>query len=103
MEIPLSKIFLFLSSQTKKEIIMHLYICKCKECYVSKVCSILKQKQANISKHIIDLKKANVVHFKKNKQNVQYCLSEEFIYQYYELLEFIKKRESTKCYCSEGE
>lgn len=102
-KINMDKVLLYLSSATKRAIILHLYTCQCLHCYVGKICSLLNQKQANISKHLIDLKEAHIVSFCKQKQHINYYLTKEFKNEYIDLLYFLKTKEEQVCYCQKGE
>ena len=102
MKYQIDQIFKFLSCKTKRHIIMHLYTCDCDDCSVDCLCKFSNSKQSNVSKHLIDLKKENIVDFKKKGKIIQYYLNNEFILNYQTLLNFILEKDSIKdkCCCS---
>lgn len=102
MKYKIDQIFKFLSCKTKRYIIVHLYVCECDSCSVDCLCKQSNSKQSNVSKHLIDLKKENIVNFKKKGKIIQYYLENEFISNYQTLLNFILKKDNivNKCCCS---
>ena len=99
MAYDMDEIFKFLSIDTKRKIILHLYTCKCNHCSVTNLCCISQCKQANISKHLMDLKKAKIVYYKKDKTSVRYFLEQKFIEEYRQILNFILENKHKGCSC----
>lgn len=99
--ISINEVFKFLSIPTKRRIIMHIYLCQCINCSVSELCFSVDGKQANVSKHLMDLKKSKIVFFVKNKQSSRYFLHKDFVNEYQFILDFIKNNEIEKCCCND--
>lgn len=98
----IDQVMMYLGSPTKRKIIIHLYTCFCTSCDIIKLCYILAQKQANVSKHLMDLKRVNMVEFQKIKQRIEYQLTPKFKKEYEDLLEFLKNKEEDGCRCNEN-
>lgn len=98
----IDQVMMYLGSPTKRKIIIHLYTCFCTSCDVTKLCHILEQKQANVSKHLMDLKRVNMVEFQKIKQHIEYQLTSEFKKECEGILEFLKNKEEDRCRCYEN-
>ena len=97
MSYELINFFKHLSSKTKLEIILHLYTCKCSK-NVNSICDCLKQKQPNISKHLMQLKTDKIISFDKNGVHHHMKLNDEFVKAYSELLKYIVKKYKNKNY-----
>ncbi|SYV97307.1 ArsR/SmtB family transcription factor [Mycoplasmopsis edwardii] len=98
----LEEVFSFLSKTVKKNIIMHLYTCHEFECDVKTLVEILDEKQANVSKHLNDLKKANIIDAKKDGIFSYYYLTQEFLSKYKNILEdvyLLDKDRINECIC----
>ncbi|ATO31158.1 transcriptional regulator [Mycoplasmopsis bovirhinis] len=92
----------FLSKKIKKNIIMHLFTCHETECDVMMIVNALNAKQANISKHLNDLKKANIIAANKQGLYSYYYLTSEFLKKYKPLLKaiyLIDKERIYECEC----
>lgn len=92
-------IFKFLSIKSKKDIIIHLFMCQCSDCSVSSLCKFTNNKQANVSKHLIDLKNENIVVSERKGKNIRYKLNDSFINEYEKILNWIIKRNNFICKC----
>ncbi|WP_223206555.1 helix-turn-helix domain-containing protein [Mycoplasmopsis canis] len=97
-EIELEETLSFLSKKVKKNIIMHLYTCHEIECDVTALVNVLNEKQANVSKHLNDLKKANIIDANKEGLFSYYYLTDDFKNKFYLLLETIYKIDEQKIY-----
>ncbi|WAM09833.1 transcriptional regulator [Mycoplasmopsis cynos] len=88
----------FLSKTVKKNIIMHLFTCYEIECDVQTLVNVLDEKQSNVSKHLNDLKKAQVINDKRVGLNSYYYLTEKFRLKYHKILEVIYEIDNEKMY-----
>ncbi|WP_051010969.1 helix-turn-helix transcriptional regulator [Mycoplasmopsis cynos] len=88
----------FLSKTVKKNIIMHLFTCHEIECDVQTLVNVLDEKQSNVSKHLNDLKKAQVINDKRVGLNSYYYLTEKFRLKYHKILEVIYEIDNEKMY-----
>lgn len=96
----LENIFKVLSSKTKKDIILHIYLCECSDCNVEKLCLSCNSKQSNISKHLMDLKKHKIVEYTKEGKYIRYKLTNQFIKEYKQIIMFILEKEKAfSCNC----
>ncbi|MEE3928611.1 transcriptional regulator [Mycoplasmopsis ciconiae] len=87
----IQKFFKLMSSEVNFKLIMHLYTCESGECNVQQITQLLEQKQANISKHFIQLRKLKVVDTDKKGLEVFYSLKKSFIQKFKPFLELIAK------------
>ncbi|MFV8400941.1 ArsR/SmtB family transcription factor [Mycoplasma sp. 005V] len=81
----------FLSKEVKLKLIIHLYTCHERECDVNDLLAAIKEKQANVSKHLGNLKKAGVVSIRKEGVGSYYYLTRSFVDKYGILVEEIMK------------
>ncbi|EFF41797.1 ArsR/SmtB family transcription factor [Mycoplasmopsis alligatoris] len=99
----LTKFFKLCSSKVKLLIIVHLYSCDDNECDVQTLVDLFQEKQSNISKHFMDLRKLKVVEKKKDAKRVFYKLTKKFKQQYSAYLDIISLDHCFKdyaCFCS---
>ncbi|QGZ97515.1 transcriptional regulator [Mycoplasma sp. NEAQ87857] len=92
-----------LSSDVKLKLIIHLYSCKLHECDVSTFVSLLNEKQANISKHLSDLKRLKIVNTIRQDKHIFYYIEPSFKDQYQPLLDALIKiqhLEKYECECA---
>ncbi|MGZ9756338.1 hypothetical protein ACXYRQ_00350 [Mycoplasma sp. 394] len=82
----LSDVLSILSKNIKRKIILHLFTCHEQECDVLTLAQTLKSKQANISKHLSDLKKKNIIDANKKGLFTYYFLNKKFKKKYFDLL-----------------
>ncbi|QDF64895.1 ArsR/SmtB family transcription factor [Mycoplasma nasistruthionis] len=78
-----------LSKDVKLKLIVHLYTCHEKECDVQLLAEIMQEKQANVSKHLSNLRQAHIVDVKKTKTHAFYFINKDFAKKYGNLLEEI--------------
>ncbi|RIV16839.1 ArsR/SmtB family transcription factor [Mycoplasmopsis gallopavonis] len=98
-----TKLLTLLSKEVKLKLIIHLFSCVENECEVNTFVDILREKQANISKHLNDLKREGVVESRKVGVFVYYYMLPSFKNKYGALLEEIIKLEEMQkfeCKCS---
>ncbi|MFV8413894.1 ArsR/SmtB family transcription factor [Mycoplasma sp. Sp48II] len=81
----------FLSKDVKLKLIIHLYTCHERECDVNDLLNALNEKQANVSKHLGNLKRAGVVKIRKEGVASYYYLAPAFIKKYGVLIEEIMR------------
>ncbi|ADE19885.1 ArsR/SmtB family transcription factor [Mycoplasma crocodyli] len=99
----LNNFFKLCSSDVKLKIMIHLYSCDKNECDVNEFVRLFNEKQANISKHFMDLRKNKVVTTKKTAQNVFYKMSNTFKNQFNDYLHLMSHDHCYKdfsCSCS---
>ncbi|WP_324672214.1 transcriptional regulator [Mycoplasma sp. 888] len=85
----IEKFLTFMSKDVKRNLIIHLFTCHEKECDVLDLVDLLKEKQANVSKHLGDLRRDKVVARTKQGKNSKYYVTNEFKKQYGYLVEEI--------------
>ncbi|QNM93881.1 helix-turn-helix transcriptional regulator [Mycoplasma sp. Pen4] len=90
----LSKLLKILSSPIKLKLIIHLYTCHERECDVHELVELIGGKQANISKHLSNLRTEGIVAVKKDGLFSYYYISPEFVKKYGVLIEEIIDLES---------
>ncbi|VEU70366.1 ArsR/SmtB family transcription factor [Mycoplasmopsis glycophila] len=98
-----TKILTILSKEVKLKLLIHLFSCVDNECEVNTFVEIFQEKQANISKHLNDLKKANLVGSRKVSTSVYYYMLDEAKQKYGKLLEEIMNLEALEkltCKCN---
>lgn len=87
--IKLEDFFKVCSSKINLELLIHLYLCEENECNVQSLVELTGQKQANISKHFMYLRKLKLVESFKNGANVFYKLNPKFKKTYSKYLDHI--------------
>lgn len=92
----------FLSKKIKKNIIMHLFTCHENECDVMTIVNVLNAKQSNISKHLNDMKKAQIISASRKGLYSYYYLNDTFVKKFKPLLKSIYQidlERSYECEC----
>lgn len=94
----MNKIYKLLSSKLRLAIVMHLYSCSISDCNVDDLVQQFKVKQANLSKNLKILLDSNVIEFTKNKRFIYYKLTNSFLEEFREILDFTARRNEIKSY-----
>ncbi|WP_036451907.1 hypothetical protein [Mycoplasma buteonis] len=97
------KLLGLLSKEVKLKLIIHLFSCVDNECEVNTFVDIFNEKQANISKHLSDLKRDKVVGVRKNGVYSYYYMLPSFRQKYANLMQEIINLEhfdKFECKCS---
>ncbi|QKT05492.1 helix-turn-helix transcriptional regulator [Mycoplasma sp. OR1901] len=90
------------SKDIKRKIILHLYSCHENECDVLTLANKFDSKQANISKHLMNLRNMDIVYAKKEGHNLYYQLVPHFKDKYSEFLQMMYKMDDSQdleCEC----
>ncbi|TNK81784.1 transcriptional regulator [Mycoplasmopsis pullorum] len=74
----LEKFFKICSNETNIRLIIHLYSCDKNECNVQTFVELLNKKQANISKHFMELRRLKIVDYVRNGHEIFYKLNDNF-------------------------
>ncbi|AKA49890.1 hypothetical protein VO56_01260 [Mycoplasmopsis gallinacea] len=97
----MTDLFALLASPVKFKLIIHFYSCVENECDVQTLVQLFNEKQANISKHLSELKRKGVVDSKKEGLYNYYYLNKEFLDSFNEILKSIYNHpEVAKYSCS---
>lgn len=81
-----------LSSESKAKIIMHFLNCGCTSAPTTSLCKGFELKQANYSKHLMDLKELRILDYVKSSKEIHYKINSEFANEYGELVKEIFKK-----------
>ncbi|WP_426461510.1 transcriptional regulator [Mycoplasma hafezii] len=98
-----TQLLTILSKEVKLKLIIHLYSCVDNECEVNSFVDAFHEKQANISKHLSDLKHLGIVDAHKNGVYAYYYMKPEFKKKYSKLLDEIialEHLEKFECKCA---
>ncbi|MBN4083363.1 winged helix-turn-helix transcriptional regulator [Mycoplasma sp. CSL10137] len=98
----LSSLLGLFSKDIKRKIILHLYSCHENECDVLTLANKFNSKQANISKHLMNLRTMEIVYAKKEGHNLYYQLMPDFKEKYSEFLQMMYKMDDSnnlECEC----
>ena len=99
------KINKLMSNPTKARIIVHFVTCRCDNYSVSCLAKKLCAKQANISKHLANLRNKNIITYARNKHKVFYFINKQWLAKYASLMKvLINEKENQKfiCKCNNG-
>lgn len=85
-----------LSSESKAKIIMHFLNCGCTSAPTTSLCKGFELKQANYSKHLMDLKELKILDCVKSSKEIHYKINEEFSKEHGALIKEIFKNTCPK-------
>ncbi len=92
-----------LSCKTKLKLLVHFYSCKCQKVCVNELVDKFGTTQANVSKHLLQMEKQNVLEKHSEHRTVFYKINQEFCLKWKDILQPTLKKpelEKFKCQCS---